>query len=349
MIHFDANFTTPPCTAAIEALVAALQNRFLGEVRADKIADFIGATDKDRFIFTGAADSVDLVFWTVYMEVARREGKSHIVTSALEDSPTLQACKKLESLGCTIKIAPVKPNGQIDVAALGALISPRTALISVSIAQSLTGVIQPIEEIAALAKKQGVLLHLDATAALGKMPISFQELGADYLTFAGDRIHAVPSSGGVFVKEGKPIPLAPKQDVPSFFALSAAALQAAAYLDSMVLEVSRLRDHFEEAVLAAAPGAEVLFRKELRLPNTTLISFPGVHQEALLYLLQRKGVIATFGGDYSQKAERLVGSDTVLSFSLSRMTTEEELLRAASIIAAAYQTLKEASVLLGPI
>ncbi len=339
MIHLDANLRTSPCTTAVEQMVFALQNRVGGEARADQIAELVGAGSKDRFVFTGP-DPVGALFWTIYLEVARIEGKSHIITSALEDSPTLQACKRLEELGCTIQIAPVKPNGQIDVAALTALINPRTALISVSIAQSLTGVIQPIEEIAQI---KGVLLHLDATAALGKMPFSFSESGADYLTFLGDRIHSVPSSGGVFVKEGRPAPAASRLDAPSFCALSAAAIQSKLYLDSMVLEVARLRDQFEEDLLNAIPGAQVLFAQELRLPNTTVISFPQVHQEALLYLLHRKGVFATFGGTYSQYAHRLMGSETALSFSLSRMTTEEELKRAVTLIVESVQSLRRFS------
>lgn len=348
MIYLDANLTTAPCGAAIEQMVAALQNRFSGDVRTDKIADLVGATEKDRFIFTNS-DPIAHLLWTIFTEVSRKEGKNHIITSCLEDAPTLQACKRLEEFGCTIKIAPAKPNGQIDVKALAALISPRTAIISVAIAQSLTGVIQPIEEIAALAKEKGVLLHLDATTALGKMPFSFQESGADYLTFMGDRIHAVPSSGGIFVKGGRIAPPSSRLDAPSFFALSAAAIQAALYQDSMVLEVARLRDQFEYDVMLAVPGAQALFTQELRLPNTTVLSFPGAHQEALLYLLQRKGVIATFGGTYSQLSSKLIGSETVISFSLSRMTTEEELKKAVQIIIHSVQSLKEASALLGSI
>lgn len=348
MIFLDANQTTPPCSTAIEQMTLALQNRFFGEPRFDLIADLVGAAEKDRFVFNGT-DPVAAVLWTIYTEVARKEGKSHIVTSAIEDAPTLQACKRLEELGCTIKLAPVKPNGQIDVAALADLLGPRTAVISVTVAQSLTGVIQPIEEIAALAKQKNILLHLDGATALGKMPFSFQESGADYFTFLGDRIHSVPSSGGIFVKEGRPVPATSRADAPSLFALSAAAAQAKIYADSMVLEVARLRDQFEYDLLLANPGAESLFADTLRLPNTSVLSFSGVHQEALLYLLQRKGLIATFGGSYSQLASRLFKSETALSFSLSRMTTEEELKKAVRLITDCVQVLKEASALLGTI
>lgn len=348
MIFLDANLSTPPCSAAIEQMTLALQNRFVGEAKTPLIADFVGASDQDRFVFNGH-DPVAAVFWTIYMEVARKEGKSHIVISSIEDAPTFQACKRLEELGCTIKVAPAKSNGQIDVEALSLLLSPRTALISVSVAQTLTGVIQPIEEIAELAQKKNILLHLDATAALGKMPFSFQESRADYLTFLGDRIHSVPSSGGIFVKEGRPVPAASKLDIPSLFALSAAAAQASIYTDSMVLEVARLRDQFEYDLLLSIPGAEVLFADGLRLPNTSVVSFTGAHQEALCYLLQRKQLFTNLGGTYSQLMSRLTPNETALSFSLSRMTTEEELKKAVRLISESVQTLRGASALLGTI
>src|SRR5690606_17670281 len=145
--------------------------------------------------------------------------------------------------------------GRVDVEKLAALVSPRTALISVTMAHGLTGVIQPVEEISLLAKEKGVLLHLDATYALGKYFFSFD---ADYLTFSGDRIHSVKGSGGLFAKSQVPLTafiLGGNEqnglrggafDVPSFAALSAAAQQAALYLDTMSLEVARLRDLFEE-------------------------------------------------------------------------------------------------------
>jgi cysteine desulfurase len=246
----------------------------------------------------------------------------------------MQCAKRLEELGCTIKIAPQKENGEIDVGKLEELINPRTALISVTMAHGLTGVIQPVEEIVLLAKKKGVYLHLDATYAVGKYPFSFE---SDYLSFSGDRIHSVKGSGALFAKPTAPlIPFilggneqgglrGGSFDIPSFMALSAAAQQALLYLDRMALEVVRLRDLFEEEVKGT-----VLYKDSFRLPNTTTMIFDKVHGEALLYFLNRKGVYASIGGSYAGHLSRIQRG--AVSFSLSRMTTEEELRRAAVII-----------------
>jgi len=312
-----------------QEIVAALDTRY------QMIYDLVGAKESDRLVFTSSgAEGVNQVFWSVFIELARKEGKTHVIVSSLEDAPTMQCAKRLEELGCTIKIAPVNEHGQINVKALGELVNPRTALISITMAHGLTGVIQPVEEITALASEKKVLLHLDATYAIGKYPIEF---ASDYLTFSGDRIHSVKGSGALFAKEGAPlIPFilggneqgslrGGSFDVPSFMALSAAAQQAVLYLDMMALEVVRLRDLFESET-----KGRVLYKDSLRLPNTTLIAFENVHQEALLYYLNRKGVYATIGGAFAAHLSRI--DETAVSFALSRMTTEEEILRAAKII-----------------
>jgi cysteine desulfurase len=361
MIYLDHHSATRPCSAALERmnpyllehwgasfsphrmgqeLIAALDSRY------QMIYDLVGAKETDQFVFTSSgAEAINQVFWSVFIEKARKEGKCHIIISSLEDAPTMQCAKRLEELGCTIKIAPANELGQIDVEKLAELINPRTALISVTMAHGLTGVIQPVEEIIRIAQEKKVLLHLDATYALGKYSFTLE---SDYLTFSGDRIHSVKGSGGLFAKEGAP--LVPfilggneqgslrggSFDVPSFMALSAAAQQTLLYLDMMALEVVRLRDLFESSI-----NGTVLYKDSPRLPNTTTIVFEKVHQEALLYFLNRKGVYATIGGAYASHLSRI--HESAISFSLSRMTTEEEVLKAAQIINEALLQLQAIS------
>lgn len=361
MIYLDHHSATRPCTAALERMTPYLQEQWgasfsphrMGQEliaaldsRYPTIYDLVGASEKDQFVFTSSgAEAINQVFWSVFLEKARKEGKCHILISSLEDAPTMQCAKRLEELGCIIKIAPVNAQGQIDLEQLTQLINPRTALISVTMAHGLTGVIQPVEEIIRIAKEKKVLLHLDATYAVGKYPIVFD---SDYLTFSGDRIHSVKGSGGLFAKETSP--LVPfilggneqeslrggSFDIPSFMALSAAAQQALLYLDMMALEVVRLRDLFESLV-----NGTVLYKDALRLPNTTAIVFNKVHQEALLYFLNRKGVYATIGGAYAGHLSRI--DESAVSFALSRMTTEEEIVKAAALINEAVCQLRAIS------
>jgi len=354
MIYLDHHSATRPCTAALERMTPYLQEQWgavsaphrMGqelalalEPRCQMIYDLVGAKETDPFVFTSSgAEAIHQVFWSIFLEKARKEGKCHLILSALEEAPAMQCARRLEELGCTIKIAPVDERGQIDVKKLTELINPRTALISVTMADGLTGVIQPVEEILSLAKAKRVLLHLEATYALGKYPISFD---SDYLTFSGDRIHSVKGSGGLFAKENSPLVpfILGKEaslDVPSLMALSAAAQQALLYLDVMALEVARLRDLFESQVQGT-----VLYQDSPRLPNTTAIVFEKVHQEALLYVLNRKGVYASMGGPYTSYLSNI--DECALSFSLSRMTTEEEILKAAAIINEAVLQLQAIS------
>lgn len=358
MIYLDHSSVTPPCSSAIERMTPFFE-KYWGasfsphkkgseivhslDTRMQAIYDFVSAKKEDRFVFTSsAAEGVNQVFWSIFIEEARKNGKTHIIISELEDAPTMQCAKRLEELGCTIKIAPKTEGGLIDLDALEKLISPRTALISVTMADGLTGVIQPFDSIKEIAKKHQVRLHLDGSYALGKIPFAFE---SDYLTFSGDRIHSVKGSGGLFAKKGAPlIPFilggneqdgqrGGAFDIPSFMALSGAISQAGLYLDTMALEVVRLRDLFESIVIG-----KVLFKDQMRLPNLSLIAFKKVHQEALLYLLNRRGVFANIGGSYASHLSLI--DETAVSFALSRMTTEDEIRRAANLINETVDTLK---------
>lgn len=374
-LYLDNHSATRLCGPALEKMRASLEEYWAAgfqpyklaqdslsalDVRYQMIYDFVGASPEDTFIFTSSgAEAVNQVHWTAYLEKARGEGKCHFITSSVEDAPTLQSLKRLEDLGCFVKLLPLQSNGQIDLNALKSLIGPRTAMISLSLAHGLSGVIQPIEEIAAIAKEHNILLHLDATYALGKVYAPFQDLGVDYLTFSGDRLHGPKGSGGLFVKANRPLsPLITggveqsgyrggSLDIPSFMGLAAAASQAALATDLMSLETARLRDLLEQEIQARIPDAQILFTDH-RLPNVTVIAFPFVHQEALHYALQRKQLYASIGGQYNPHLSRHLLSagfnetvaETAIHFSLSRNTTQEEIERAAILIAETVQTLR---------
>jgi cysteine desulfurase len=135
-------------------------------------------------------------------------------------------------------------------------------------------------------------------------------------------------------------------------ALAAALQQASLSLDTMGLEGVRLRDLLESEILRRFPDAKIWFPESLRLPNVSSLCFPGVHQEALLYYLSRKGIYASMGGSYGQHLSRLLIASKIpekealssLSFSLSRMTTEEEVLQAAKGICDAALRLRALSI-----
>lgn len=357
VIYLDNQEKTHPCGPAIESLKRTLEETPSYESHLQIVRDLAGASQDDSFVFTSSgAEAVNQVLWSVYMEVARKSGKCHFIASTMEDAPTMQMLKRLEELGCFAKMIPIKENGEIDVLKLAELISPRTALVSVTLAHGLTGVIQPIEEIANLCKEKGVLLHVEGSYAIGKIYFSFAEHSFDYLTFSGDFLHAVKGSGALFAKKSAPlIPLilggkglrGGPFDLLGFMSFSASVRQAALSLERMSLEVARLRNFFESEVIRLVPNAKILFHDSFRLPNTSVIAFLKVHQEALLYLLFRKQVHASIGGSYSQHLHRILMSaqidektaESAISFSLSRMTTEEDICKAVLYLAECVKVL----------
>lgn len=314
--------------------------------RVQVLYELVGASEKEHFRF--CADPVQQLLQSVYLEVSRKEGKMRYIASGLEDAPLLLGLRRLEEQGCFARIVPVDSDGRIDLEQLEDAIDPRTALVSISWAHGLTGVVQPVEEIAVLCKERGILLHLDASYAVGKIPLSFFP---DYLTFAGDKMHALKSSAALFVKAGAPLASdlsAGSIDAPSLVALSAAAQQSMLTLDLMGLEVARLRNHLEKSVLASVPSSRALFTESMRLPNVSVLAFEGVHQEALAYLLHRKNIFASIGGSQHQLLQRQLiacGCDektasSAISFSLSRMTTEKEIETAIAGIEESVRALR---------
>jgi cysteine desulfurase len=313
------------------------------EGRLQMLYDLANAKwQEDEFVFTSSgSEAISLVLWSVFLQLSRKTGQCHFITSSMEDAPLMLSLKRLEELGCFVKIAPCDESGRIDLVKLKELMSPRTALVSLSLAQGLTGVLQPVGEVAKLCEVHGALFHVDATYAVGKVPLTFQ---SDYLTFAGDRMHGLKSSGALFVKKGRPLsaplPGSYAIDVPSLVALSAAAQQATLTLEHMGLEVARLRNHFEQGILERIPEARVLFSESMRLSNVSVILFPRVHQEAMLYALNQRKVYASIGGGTHQQLSKLSPSATcAISFALSRLTTEEEINEAILRVVDAFTTL----------
>ncbi|MBI3900672.1 MAG: aminotransferase class V-fold PLP-dependent enzyme [Chlamydiia bacterium] len=352
---FDHHTNPSPCVSALDAMRLSVERKASLEEQKqweEAIFRLVGAPLDTHFQLTASgAEAIQQVIWSVFLEKARKEGKTHFITSCIEDASLLQMLKRCEELGCTIRIAPVDQQGKIDLAQLQTLITPRTALISLSAAHGLTGVIQPFEEIGRLAKEKGFLFHLDASWGIGKIPISFADLNVDYLSFSGSWIHSMPGTGGVFAK--KEVPFLPfilgtLSNLPSLAALSVASRLALLSLDTMGLETARLRNFFEEELLQKIPGLQILFADSDRLPNTTTLLFPKVHHEALAHFLQRRGVLPNQSGVFNQKLHKVleasgIQTESALSFSFSRMTTEEEVKQGILVIVEVVRMLQKMS------
>ncbi len=327
---------------------------------AQALYQFVGAQDKDHFVLTSSgAEAVNHVVFAAYMDITRKTGKNHFVTSTLDEAPAIMALERLQELGCIYQLAPAKL-GKVTVDSIAETITPRTALVSLSWACGLTGVIHPVRPIAALCKERGILFHVDATHVLGKGYFLWEECGADILTFNGEQLHGPKGTGGLFIRDGieiSPLIIGGNEqtglrggslNVPGWIGLAKAVELAEESCAYVCTEIARLRTHFEEVLLTHIPGAKVYFREEERLPHVTAIHFPGVTSDALLYLMNRKGVYASLGGGNFQQIAHLmrasgIESHCTLSFSLSRDTTLQEIEEGAAKIIEAYGRLRKCS------
>jgi cysteine desulfurase len=378
-IYFDNATTTRPSEKTIAKMMPFFREKwglpssphvkghevyFPIEESVQSIYTLIDAKAVDNFVFTSSGtEAVNQVFQSVYHDVTRLTGKNQFITSNIEEAPAMMAIARLEELTCVGKMVKANPAGKITAKAIEELLTPRTALVSVSWANALTGVINPVADISTVCQERGVLLHIEATHVLGKLFYQLEDIGPSFLTFNGDQLHAPKGTGGLYIKQGvKSSPLlvgsmdqggkrAGSYNVPGLIGLGEAAKEALEARDYLCTEVARLRDLFETEVASQINECTFFFQEQDRLPHISAISFAGIANEALLYALNRKGVYASIGGGNFQQIGLILmacgvneqQAHSALSFSFSRETTEDEVLRAVNIIKECVLKLRKIS------
>jgi cysteine desulfurase len=329
-----------------------------------QIYALLGATAEDCVLVTSSsAEAVSQAFLSTYEELTLKQGKNHFVAAGLDDASISVSLEKMALQGCPVTKLKWNKKGMITPESIVEAISPRTALLAICYANGLTGVVQPIQEIAEICALRGVRLLVDASDALGKVYFDLAHTPISYLAFSGSKLHGPPGTGGLYIRKGikasSLIPGGTEQgglrggsiNVPGIVGLGEASRQALEARDYVCTEVARLKYHFEQEVKRRIPIAKVLFEDEMRLPHVSCIAFPGVVNEALLYLLGRKSIAATMGGGSTVQISYILEEcglpflefNSALSFCLSRETVEEELDRAAAGIEAAVNRLLKAS------
>ncbi len=294
------------------------------ELALKSLALSCGAGENGYFQLTpGGSEAAFQLLLNFFLEEVRETGRNHFMTPVIE--PSLH---RIEEFDCCVKLLPVDERGILTSQIVEAAIKPKTSLLSLSWANGLTGVLQPLEEIVRCCKAQGVKVHLNASSVIGKMPISFQEMGVDFLSFDGDKIYAPPGMGGLFQLTP---PRNPSLQVAAVSALALAVEEEHQRMGQTALETARLRDAFEAELKYTLPDSQILFQEADRLPHITAIAFPGVMSEALLFALHRRGVYAT---QFQHSA---------LSFVLSHETTEDDLAYAVDVIVSSVRQLSTLS------
>jgi cysteine desulfurase len=352
-VYLDHHTATRPSAASIEAMLPFFRDHW-GSTTAPhqmgqelfpalkrglkSILDVLGAKEEDRFyFFSSSSEAIDQLYQSHYFDQIRNTGKNHIVTTPIEEAAVLMSLKRLEELGCGGKILPINAQGQLTKEMLDEALKSRTSLVSISWANGLTGVIHPIADLAEACHAKDVCLHVDASYVIGKTFFRFEDLSIDFLTFDGSLLHAPKGTAGMIVKEkaifSHPISSTMGMPVGQIVALAEALEEGKSMFDHLCLETARLRDKLEKGIQESFPDAILLFQMAERLPNCCAIAFPGVIGDALLFLLNRKGIYASLGGGHCQKLSHILmacGVDETLaqcalSFSLSFETREEEI------------------------
>ncbi|MBS0623496.1 MAG: aminotransferase class V-fold PLP-dependent enzyme [Verrucomicrobia bacterium] len=375
MIYLDHELATPPDEHVIATMKRYMEGQWCGQTAPyapihseekqakESIYKLAGADPEDYFVFTSSgAEAVNHVLFSTYMNVTRKTGKHHFMCSALDEAPAILGMMRLEELGGHFQMVKASSEGIVTVKEVAQTLTPRTALLSLSWANGLTGVIQPLEDIVALCEERGILLHVDATHVLGKGHFPFHKCGAHFMTFDGEPLGAPAGTGGMFISkriESTPLIVggyeqhslrAGSLSLPLFYGLAEAAKGAHERADLFCIQSALLRHQFEQALVERL-GAKVFFESQMRLPHITALGFLGVTSEALCYLLARRKVYANMGGNRFQQLVNLLKACAIssplchggLSFALGPTTTEEQIALAVQQIVDVVGCLKRYS------
>ncbi|OHD59746.1 MAG: cysteine desulfurase NifS, partial [Spirochaetes bacterium GWF1_41_5] len=320
-------------------------------------ADFLGCRP-DEILFTGSgSEANNAVINNIIcskIPCTNKEcpvgcgHKNHIITSAIEHPSVLQTCKCQEQRGFSVSYMPVDSDGIINPDDVKAAVKPQTALITVMLANNETGSLQPVKEIAALAKKNGILMHTDAVQAIGKLPVSVYDLGVDFLSLSGHKIYAPKGVGVLYIKNGIPFcPLiygghheqsrrAGTENNIGIIALGRAFSCLKNEMQEETEKLQKLKKQLKTGLLEKIPEIEINGHDELCLPGTLNVSFKYVEGESILLYADMEGIAVSTGSACSsgsldpshvllamgRKPEEAHGS---IRFSLGRENTEKDI------------------------
>ena len=362
-IYLDNNATTPMDPRVLEAMIpyftehfgnAASRNHPFGweaeeavDYAREQVAKLIGADPKEIIFTSGATEGDNLAIKGVY-EMYASKG-NHVITVVTEHKAVLDTCKHIEKIGGEVTYLPVAEDGLIDLKNLEAAIKPTTVLIAVMYANNEVGVIQPIKEISAIARKHGVLFFTDATQAVGKIPVDVNKDGIDLLTFTAHKMYGPKGVGALYVRRKNPrVKVTAQMDggghergmrsgtlnVPGIVGFGKACELCRLDMEADTKRISALRDKLESA-LTQLEESYVNGNREHRLPHVANISFKYVEGEGLMMGFNKNIALssgsactsASLEPSYVLKALGL-GDDLAhssLRFGLGRFTTEEQI------------------------
>lgn len=372
MIYLDSNATTQVAPVVLDAMLPYLRECYANpsasyrsarkvksavETARQQVATLIGAERTEEVMFTSCGtESINAVHASVRSLWPDRPG---LIITGTEHSAVIESAKRWRESGGRVEVVPVCPSGRVDLAALEkALASGDVGLVSIMWANNETGVIAPMREIVQMAHAVGALVHSDAVQAVGKIAVNVQDVPVDFLSLSGHKIHAPKGIGGLYVSRkvrfrallvggGQEMNRrSGTENVAGIVALGAAALLA---MDGHGNR--KLRDRFEEQILASIKDVRVWGDQENRLPNTSCLSLLGVDAAGLLILLDKAGVCCSAGSAchtaslhpshvLEAMGVSVVDAASMLRFSFSRFNSIEDVDTAADALIRSVKKLR---------
>jgi cysteine desulfurase len=374
-IYLDYNATTPIDPAVAEAMLPFLHRHFGNpssshpygvaarqaiELARRQVAGLLGARPEEIVFTSGGSESNNTVIKGV--ATSSRERGRHVITSAVEHPAVIEPCRALEAEGYEVTYLPVDARGGVDPEDVARAIAPGTILITVMHANNEVGTVQPIAEIAALARRHGIPLHTDAAQSVGKIPVRVDELGVDFLSVAGHKLYAPKGVGALYIRTGRQLPKlvhgaghesnrrAGTENVLEVVGLGKAAEIAGARLEEGARHMRALRDRLRSRLEDRLGPLRVNGDPDRGLPNTLSICFAGVDASTLLAEVGDRVAASAGAACHAEGVEvstvlqaMRVPVDEAMGtvrFSVGRDTTESAVDEAAEVVAGAVVRLR---------
>jgi cysteine desulfurase len=330
----------------------------------NRVASLIGARDNDVF-FTSSGTEADN--WAIFgVTDALKSKGNHVITTKIEHHAMLHSCQFLEKHGYDVTYLDVKPNGIVDPKALEEAITDKTVLISIMFINNEIGTLQPIKELASIARKYKVVFHTDAVQALGNVPIDVKDLGIDLMSVSAHKIYGPKGIGALYIKPGTRISnfmhggapenkkRAGTENLTGIVGFGKAAELAKINLDEHIRHSTKLREYFIDQVISRIPDVSLNGDRKLRHPGNANFTFKYIEGEAMLLLLDSKGISASTGSACSSASlvpshvlsalnmplEQIHGS---LRFTIGDFTSKEDIDYAVSELAEIVEKLRKIS------
>ena len=326
-VYLDYSATTPVKEEVLQEMIPYFTEQFgnpsslytmglTSKEAVDKarsqVAALIGADSKEIY-FTGCGSEADN--WAVFGTVDKfKEKGNHIITTRIEHHAMLHSCEFLEKNGYKVTYLAVEPDGTVKPENLEAAITDQTILISIMMVNNEVGTIEPIKELAAIAKKHGILFHTDAVQALANVPIDVKDLGVDMLSVSAHKIYGPKGIGALYIRKGLRISnymhggaqemgrRAGTENLAGIVGFGKAAELAKINMEEHIAHCSQLRDYLIDRITREIPDTFVNGTMEHRPPGNANITFKYIEGESILLLLDYKGVSVSTGSACSSKS-----------------------------------------------